>query len=602
MFMLLPVAVLLVSMGYVGFIYARNRLFEQWRETVILELQQEAHKVDMRLSRPKQWIQMFNKSSGKGMGDHHVQEWVADQLKELEGVARVNLTWVDSQMDTAQPRNQSADRIGSMSHGNHKMGSGGKIDGTMRFHHAQITKIKPPRYDSLIEHETVSLISDLNDAKGHMVGKLEVVIRFNYLFGDIEESLLWQKPQAFLVDATGKILHSTVPEDRKKLFDNNDPLGLNTYYAMTAMTYGTVLGPGNPPVRVSGFYQLQEAPWNLVLIAPGKEILSPILRFRLYYLITGSVFILIVILLIRWVTGHTVSSIRSIAQAADRVARGEYRGTLPVKTLDEVGELTRSFNTMVFQLEERIRLKEALDLAMEVQQNLLPQKSLKIGNLDIAGKSIYCDETGGDYFDFLQFTKLGQGRTGIAVGDVVGHGVAAALLMTTVRALLRIRASQSGSIAQIITDVNRHLCVDTSDTASFMTLFFMLIDSVGKEIRWVRAGHEPAIVYDRFTDSFNELRGEGTALGIDETWSFKEYRHSAWSDGQIILIGTDGIWEAENPHGERFGKDRVKKILRRHRESSSQKIVQIIIEAVVDFRRTQKQDDDITLVVIKLRP
>jgi sigma-B regulation protein RsbU (phosphoserine phosphatase) len=153
----------------------------------------------------------------------------------------------------------------------------------------------------------------------------------------------------------------------------------------------------------------------------------------------------------------------------------------------------------------------------------------------------------------------------------------------------------------MITDVNRHLCVDTSETASFMTLFFMLIDSVGKEIRWVRAGHEPAMVYDRCTDSFNELRGEGTALGIDETWSFKEYRHSPWSDGQIILIGTDGIWEAENLHAERFGKDRVKKILRTHRESSSQKIVQVIIEAVVGFRQTQKQNDDITLVVIKLR-
>jgi sigma-B regulation protein RsbU (phosphoserine phosphatase) len=108
------------------------------------------------------------------------------------------------------------------------------------------------------------------------------------------------------------------------------------------------------------------------------------------------------------------------------------------------------------------------------------------------------------------------------------------------------------------------------------------------------------MVYDRCTDSFNELRGEGTALGIDETLSFKEYRHSPWSDGQIILIGTDGIWEAENLHGERYGKDRVKKILRRHRESSSQKIVQAIIEAVVDFRQTQKQNDDITLVVIKL--
>jgi sigma-B regulation protein RsbU (phosphoserine phosphatase) len=369
---------------------------------------------------------------------------------------------------------------------------------------------------------------------------------------------------------------------------------------MMAMTYGTILGPGNPPSKVSGFYQLEEAPWTLVLIAPGKEILSPILRFRLFYLITGSIFIVFIILLIRWITGHTVSSIKNISMAAGKVARGDQGNLLPVKTEDEVGELTRSFNTMVLQLEERIRLKESLDLAREVQQNLLPGKSLKIEGLDIAGKSIYCDETGGDYYDFLQFAEMGQSKVGIAVGDVVGHGIAAALLMTTVRALLRSRVTQPGNLAQIITHVNYHLCFDTSETGNFMTLFFMLIDSSQGRIHWVRAGHDPAIVYNPATDTFSELNGDGTALGIDKTLSYQEYEHSELSAGQIILIGTDGIWEAENPKGERLGKDRVKQILRQHSESSSQEIVQAINDAVNEFRQSAKQNDDITLVVTKL--
>jgi sigma-B regulation protein RsbU (phosphoserine phosphatase) len=305
------------------------------------------------------------------------------------------------------------------------------------------------------------------------------------------------------------------------------------------------------------------------------------------------------LLLIRLVTSYTVTSIKDISMAADRVARGNYGKPLPVKTKDEIGELARSFNSMVYQLEERMRLKESLNLAMQVQQNLLPQRPPVIDGLDIAGKSSYCDETGGDYFDFLQFSELGQGRIGIAVGDVVGHGVAAALLMTTARALIRIRASQPGSISQKITDVNKHLYLDTSSSSSFMTLFFMLIDSVRKEIRWVRAGHEPAIAYDPAANSFAELRGDGTALGVDDKWSFREYKRSQWSAGQIILIGTDGIWEAENPHGERFGKDRVRQLLRIHAERSSREIIQTLIDAVIDFRQTNKQKDDITLVVIK---
>jgi sigma-B regulation protein RsbU (phosphoserine phosphatase) len=599
--MLFPVAFLLIAMGYAGLIYARNSFLAQWREAAIVNLQQEAHEVDMRLSIVKQWMQMFYKVSGENHGDHHIHDWVLEQLRKTEGVERVNLIWLDDQLDRSQRRHMYFNPSAPDTQDSLKMRMGDRKEKSMMIHQGKISEITPPRYDASVDHETVSIISALYNESGQKLGKLEVVIRFDFLFENIADSGLWQYHQAYLVDDSGKILHRPLNKSLEKLSEDQDPLELQTVYAIMSMTYGTIFGEGDPPSTVSGFYKLREAPWNLVMIAPGKEILSPIERFRFYYVPSAMVFILLIILLIRLVTSYTVTSIKNISEAANRVAHGDYGEPLPVKTQDEVGDLTRSFNSMVSQLEERMRLKEALNLAMEVQQNLLPQKSLRIGSLDIAGKSIYCDETGGDYFDFLQFTELGRGRTGIAVGDVVGHGVAAALLMTTVRALLRSRATQSGSIAQMITDVNRHLCVDTSETASFMTLFFMLIDAVGKEIRWVRAGHEPAMVYDRCTDSFNELRGEGTALGIDENWSFKEYRHSPWSDGQIILIGTDGIWEAENLHAERFGKDRVKKILRTHRESSSQKIVQVIIEAVVGFRQTQKQNDDITLVVIKLR-
>lgn len=599
-FMLFPVAVLLIAMGYAGFIYARDSMLAQWRESTILMLQQTAHRIDMRLSRPKEWIKMFYRTSGKNQVDHHVQQWVINQLKNLEGVDRVELMWLSGPADDfphnidrqrqVQPKDKGRQMSGIMMH----------EAAPMPFHGGHISKITAPRYNSARKHETITLISDLLDRGGRKIGRLEVRVRTDYLFEDIEESGFWQSTRAYLVDADGSVIQSTTGEEQKKLFHPEDPLELQTMYAMRSLSYGTVFGPGNPPVRVIGFYQLEEAPWSLVMIAPGAQILNPIVRFKWYYLVSGLFFIGVILVLIRWMTGRTVFAIKNLSSAAKKVARGSYGEPLPVKSNDEVGELTHSFNSMVQQLEERIRLKEALNLAMEVQQNLLPKESLKIGSLEIAGHSNYCDETGGDYYDFFQFPELGENRVGIAIGDVVGHGVAAALLMTTARALLRMRITKSGSLAETISDVNQHLCFDTVDDGNFMTLFLMLIDVGKNKIKWVRAGHDPAIVYDKATDTFKELKGEGMALGIEYNQSFQEYAYTDGSDGQIILLGTDGIWETENPEKERFGIKRVQEIMRLARDDTAQQILQKIIDETTDFRKSEKQNDDITLVVIKM--
>jgi sigma-B regulation protein RsbU (phosphoserine phosphatase) len=410
----------------------------------------------------------------------------------------------------------------------------------------------------------------------------------------------WQSNRAFLVDNQGKILTSTVPGRRNKLANTNDPLERKTLNAINSMPFGTLLGSGHPPSEVSGFYKLKEAPWSLIMIAPGKEILSPIVRFRMYYLIIGSGFILLILLLIKWVMGRTVFSIKEVSQAANRITLGDFSKLLPVKTRDEVGDLIRSFNKMVEQLQERIRLKAALDLAMEVQQNLLPQKSLKTEGLDIAGRSIYCDETGGDYYDFLEVCCRDSNHLGLAVGDVSGHGISAALLMASVRASLRCRVTQPGSIAEIITDVNRLVVNDTRESGNFMTLFYAEITPGDRVLRWVRAGHDPALLYDPTSEAIEELRGMGLALGIDEDYNYQESTITNLSRGQILLIGTDGVWETNNESGEMFGKKRLEALILENASSSSEKILHSIIEALKDFSGPVKQKDDVTLTVAKI--
>jgi sigma-B regulation protein RsbU (phosphoserine phosphatase) len=467
-----------------------------------------------------------------------------------------------------------------------------------RFHSGRIREITPPRFDEASDHETVSLISDLNDESGRVIGRLEVVLDFGMLIKNVRESGWWQSNKAYLVDVGGRILTSTAQERRVSLADSSDPLERETLAAMKSGGYGTILGEGHPPKEVSGFYKLQEAPWSLVMIAPGKAILAPIVRFRFYYFAIGAGFILLIVILIRVVTGGTVAAIREVSSAAERVANGDYGRPLPVKTSDEVGELTISFNSMVQQLKERMEMN--MNLAMEVQQNLLPRKMPQIKGLEIAARSIYCDETGGDLYDFLEVDDRNADRIGIAVGDVSGHGIPAALLMATVRAFLKSRVTQPGSPAEIISDVNRLITHDTGDTGQFMTLFYAVLDTYNKELRWVRAGHDPALFYDPAKGEFKELNGYGMALGLDGKFKYRENVLTGLTMGQVLLIGTDGLWETQSESGEMFGKDRIKALIKKNANTSPDKIIEAIITTLKEFQGLMKQEDDVTLAVIKV--
>ena len=244
--------------------------------------------------------------------------------------------------------------------------------------------------------------------------------------------------------------------------------------------------------------------------------------------------------------------------------------------------------------------KKALALAGEVQKSLLPQSKPRIPGLDVAGKNISCDEIGGDYFDFLLRGESSNAPLSVVVGDITGHGVDAALLMTTARAFLRMRASQSGTISDIITAMNRHLTQDVLESGRFMTLFYMTLDPEEKRIDWVRAGHDPAVIYDPALDRFEELRGSGVALGVDEAFNYIANHKKNITNGQIIAIGTDGIWEAYNKDGKMFGKDRFREIIRQKADENAGEILNAVFHDLEQFTKGQKPEDDITLVIIKL--
>jgi serine phosphatase RsbU (regulator of sigma subunit) len=274
----------------------------------------------------------------------------------------------------------------------------------------------------------------------------------------------------------------------------------------------------------------------------------------------------------------------------------------PADTLSQaIQSAIQKYHKVVSHQQQLNNFKISLQQASKIQHELLPKTDPDFDGFDIAGRSIWCDETGGDYYDFLYPPANSKDKIGIVVGDVTDHGISSALLMTTARAFLRERIqTPPTACAAIISDVNKRLVQDVEQLNLFMTMFYCELDAKEKSIRWVKAGHEPAILLTpSAADSLELLSGEGLPLGVMEDAVYQEY-HKQISSGQIILIGTDGIKEAVNDNGEMFGTQRLLQVINDMADQPAVAIVDAVFDSLGRFCQPLKIDDDATLVTIKV--
>jgi adenylate cyclase len=338
--LLVPVAVLLLVMGAIGFFSAREAILDQWKEASILKLEQAAHQLDMRLSRPTDWIEMFNKTANS-RGSYAIQQWILQEVRNMDGVASLNLKWTEGGNGApVEVLGKESDFAGR---------------GMIQFHKAKIAEVTTPYYDAKTGQKSVNLISDFKDASGRIIGTLDVKLRFDFLLQDIRNLDWWTSDLAFLVDDEGRFLARTeaVMKGRARLGETGDPLEKALLKEIKKKEhYGTILRDPSEG-EVGGFCRIRNAPWTLVLLAPGKEILTPLISFHRSYFIAGILFVFLIILLIRYVAGKMVTRITTISQAAEKVAAGNYGSPLSVGRHDEIGQLAESFNRMIGGLKER---------------------------------------------------------------------------------------------------------------------------------------------------------------------------------------------------------------------------------------------------------
>jgi sigma-B regulation protein RsbU (phosphoserine phosphatase) len=238
--------------------------------------------------------------------------------------------------------------------------------------------------------------------------------------------------------------------------------------------------------------------------------------------------------------------------------------------------------------------EQELDKAREIQQGLLPKKIPQVRGLEVAGAWQPARVVGGDYFDVLKFS---EGKIGVCIGDVVGKGISAALLMANLQASFRAFASEAVSPGALVSKLNEVISNNIA-ADKFVTFCYCMIDTTDNRLTYASAGHCPPILFHKSGESV-PLKEGGTPLGI---FPDREYEHAGLQleSGDRLVLYTDGLTEAMNSDEEEFGEQRLVELGSRNIALSASEMLAAIKKEVVSFCNASFQDD-FTLVVVAVK-
>jgi sigma-B regulation protein RsbU (phosphoserine phosphatase) len=259
------------------------------------------------------------------------------------------------------------------------------------------------------------------------------------------------------------------------------------------------------------------------------------------------------------------------------------------------------------QVAEQQKLQRELEIAQTVQQQLFPQTLPPLATIEYTGVCQPARGVGGDYYDFL---SIATERLGFALGDISGKGIAAALLMASLQALLRSHAPLHGQdVSGLISDVNR-LLFGSTDSSKYATFFYGLYDDRTRSLTYVNAGHNPPMLFRPLSSGAPDggaaggaevlrLEASGTVIGLLANASY-EQASVGLRPGDVLLIYTDGISEAMNSRDEEFGEDRLQGLVSANLQLSAVQLQKLILAEIERFVAGAPQHDDMTLVVAKV--
>ncbi len=352
-----------------------------------------------------------------------------------------------------------------------------------------------------------------------------------------------------------------------------------------------------------------------------------------FFLLFAVIIFAIIELLAIWIgtqlTRTVTGAVAQLYEGTQLVNRGDFSHRIPVKSSDQVATLATSFNAMTASLEKLIeeqkdkqRLENELVIAQEVQAQLFPHDSVQLASLEVHGFFRPARTVSGDYYDFL---ALDSDRLILAVGDISGKGISAALLMATIHSAVRAYSLQDIPVlrepaavgAALSSDVMlasglhgvdvspaallsllNHQLYESTPPEKYATLFLGIYDGAKRKLTYSNGGHLPPIIMSQ-DGSIRRLECGGTVVGLFDSRSYEEGSVEL-RRGELLLAYTDGVTEPENDFGE-FGERRLIDLLRENRDLPLPRISEIVTAAVDDWIGANEQPDDITLVLARAR-
>jgi sigma-B regulation protein RsbU (phosphoserine phosphatase) len=342
---------------------------------------------------------------------------------------------------------------------------------------------------------------------------------------------------------------------------------------------------------------------------------------------------LLALLAAAWMTRAVTSSVHKLYRATEYIKRGDFSYRVKVRSHDQLGELAGSFNDMAANIEsllqERVkheRLEREVELAHEVQSRLFPSRVPDLLTLEAAAECRAARGVAGDYYDYVE---VAPGLVAFALGDVSGKGMSASLVMSNLQAALRAQtaitaerlsmaerafaasaaagtdktlarvvadADIDGAVTRKITNINAQLCQST-DANRFATLFLNLYEDRTRTLRYTNAGHNAPILA-RVDGTVERLTTGGMMVGAFEWASYEEGR-TQLEAGDVLVIFSDGLTEAERAPGEEYGEERLVELVVKHRHLSAHEIREVIFNDVDAWSGQQERGDDQTLVIMK---
>jgi len=303
--------------------------------------------------------------------------------------------------------------------------------------------------------------------------------------------------------------------------------------------------------------------------------------------------------LTRTITG----AVHNLYEGTERVTRGDFSHRIEVRGNDQLAGLSTSFNSMTENLErlfhvekEKERLDSELEIAREVQNQLFPKNTPTLRTMELTGTCKPARMCSGDYYDFL---CMDNKRVALAIGDVAGKGISAALLMASIQSIMRTQLSEADGdfcTSSAVALLNRQLYASTSPE-KYATFCFGVYDESNRLLTYTNAGHLPPLLFRGGQSSALEVTG--TVVGAFPKIVYEQIA-LPMCPGDLLVAYTDGIAEPENEYGEEFGVDRLTDIVLRYNNAASPEIIAHVMEAVTQWTGNHEQPDDMTLMLARI--